>query len=56
LGPEAKLDSNEVFIRLKQSGILVDVTGPRSFRLVLHYGIDDEAVNKTVAAFHTAVQ
>ncbi|MCF6277895.1 MAG: beta-eliminating lyase-related protein, partial [Anaerolineales bacterium] len=32
-------------------GIRIGVTGKRRFRLVLHYQIDDEAVERTVAAF-----
>jgi len=34
----------------KAHGIRIGVTGKRRFRLVLHYWIDDEAVEKTVAA------
>ena len=32
-------------------GIRVGLTGPRSFRLVLHYWINDEDVEKTIDAF-----
>ena len=35
----------------KARGIRIGVTGKRRFRLVLHYWIDDEAVERTVAAF-----
>jgi threonine aldolase len=53
--PEVKPDANDVFEKLKRSGILADVTGQRSFRLVLHYWIDDCGVEKTVAAFGAAL-
>jgi acetylornithine/succinyldiaminopimelate/putrescine aminotransferase len=56
LKPEVKLDASEVFNELKRSGILADMTGQRSFRLVLHYWIDDAGVDKTVAAFDDALQ
>ena len=55
LTPGVELDSNEVFEKLKRRGILADVTGSRSFRLVLHYWIDDTGVEKAIAAFHNAV-
>ncbi|MBT3188098.1 MAG: low-specificity L-threonine aldolase [Anaerolineae bacterium] len=35
----------------KAHGIRIGVTGKHRFRMVLHYWIDDEAVEKTVAAF-----
>jgi threonine aldolase len=56
LTPTVKLGSNEIYERLKRSGVLADVTGSRSFRLVLHYWIDDAGVEKTIAAFRDAVQ
>ncbi|MBE3039229.1 MAG: low-specificity L-threonine aldolase [Chloroflexi bacterium] len=56
LTPEVKSDTSEVIEKLKRRGILAGVTGQRSFRLVLHYWIDDTGVKKTVAAFRAAVQ
>jgi len=56
LTPEVKSDTSEVVEKLKRRGILVGVTGQRSFRLVLHYWIDDTGVEKTVSAFRTAVE
>jgi threonine aldolase len=55
LTPEVKSDISEVEEELKRHGILAGVTGQRSFRLVLHYWIDDTGVEKTVAAFRAAV-
>jgi threonine aldolase len=54
--PEVKSDTSEVIEELKRRGILAGVTGQRSFRLVVHYWIDDIGVEKTVAAFRAAVQ
>lgn len=54
--PEVKSDTSEVIEKLKRRGILAGVTGKRSFRLVLHYWIDDIGVEKTVAAFRAAVE
>jgi threonine aldolase len=56
LAPDVQSDTIEVVEKLKRRGILAGVTGQRSFRLVLHYWIDDIGVEKTVAAFRTAVQ
>jgi threonine aldolase len=56
LTSEVKPDANAIFEKMKQNGILVDVTGPRSFRLVLHYWIDDGGVENTISAFKEAVQ
>jgi threonine aldolase len=44
------LTAGEVEKRMLRQGILVNAVGPRRFRLVTHYWIDDEAVNRTVEA------
>lgn len=56
LTQEVKSTPEEVAEKLKREGILVGVTGPCTFRLVLHYWIDDPGVEKTIAAFQRAVQ
>jgi threonine aldolase len=55
LAPEIKTDIRVIVEKLKEYGILVDETGRRSFRLVLHYWIDDTGVEKTIGAFRTAL-
>lgn len=40
---------------LAAHGIKVDPTGPRHFRLVTHYWIDDQAVQRTVQAFRSVL-
>lgn len=51
LSPEVPLETTQVVERLRQRGILIGVTGPRRFRLVLHYWIDDSGVERAVSAF-----
>ncbi len=48
-------DSTKVEARLKDRGILVGAVGPRRFRLVTHYWIDDAAVERTVEAFSKVI-
>jgi threonine aldolase len=56
LSPEVGLETNDVVEELKRYGILVGLTGHRSFRLVVHYWIDDIGVERTIAAFSKIVQ
>jgi len=46
-----RTSEKEVEAQLKTRGILVHATGPRRFRLVTHYWIDDSAVDTAVEAF-----
>jgi threonine aldolase len=55
LTDDIKKNAAEISEILQQKGVLVDQTGKRSFRLVLHYGIDDAGVASTVTAFSTAL-
>lgn len=56
IGEEIHWNAWELTERLKALGVLVDADGPRRFRLVTHYWIDDAAVEKTVAAFAQALK
>jgi len=56
LTPDVRSSPGEIVEKLGQCGILAGVAGPRSFRLVLHYWIDDAGVERTVEAFSAAVQ
>ena len=51
LGDQVPWEGEEVCARLKERGILVGGAGPRRFRLVMHYWIDDAAVERVVEAF-----
>lgn len=55
LAPDFPLSSSEVGDRMTDLGVRVGVVGQRRFRIVLHYWIDDQAVEKTLEAFRTAL-
>ncbi len=46
------LDGRTFAARLAEQGVKVGVAGPRRFRLVLHYWIDDAGVEQALQAFH----
>ncbi len=48
---EVQLSVNQIVDEMKKCGVLVDWAGPRRFRLVTHYWVDDAGVEKTVKAF-----
>jgi threonine aldolase len=48
---EVKLSVDQIVDEMKKRGVLVDWAGPRRFRLVTHYWVDDAGVEKTVKAF-----
>ncbi len=45
------LTADQIVKEMKQRGVLVDCAGPRRFRLVTHYWVDDAGVERTVKAF-----
>ena len=45
------LSQSRDFEEMKKRGVLVDWAGPRRFRLVTHYWVDDAGVEKTLKAF-----
>jgi threonine aldolase len=51
LNEQISLQAADVAAHLAEEGVLVGVVGPRRFRLVTHYWIDDHAVSTTVEAF-----
>ena len=51
LAPSVRLSTHEVEQALAKEGILVDAVTDRLFRLVTHYWITDEAVEKTIRQF-----
>lgn len=56
LDEQLTIPARELAALLAQKGIKVGITGPRSFRLVTHYWIDDAAVERTVEAFRSTLQ
>jgi len=47
----ASLTAREIGNRLAERGIKVGVVGSQRFRLVTHYGIGDEDIERAIAAF-----
>ena len=50
LRDEVKLSVDQIVEEMKKHGVLVDWAGPRRFRLVTHYWVDDAGVQKTLKA------
>jgi threonine aldolase len=55
LSKDVPLNAQQITQKMKDNGVLVDPENSGRFRLVTHYWIDDEAVEKTVAAFQKAL-
>lgn len=51
LKDEVKLSVEQIVVEMKKRGVLVDWAGPRRFRLVTHYWVDDSGVEKALDAF-----
>ncbi|MBN2676719.1 MAG: low-specificity L-threonine aldolase [Anaerolineaceae bacterium] len=56
LGGDVKRNAAEVAEAIQKQGIRVGVINPRRFRLVTHYWIDDEAVEKVIKAFQAVLK
>ena len=48
---EVNLSVDQIVDEMKKRGVLVDWAGPRRFRLVTHYWVNDAGVDKTLKAF-----
>jgi len=55
LADGTRLTAKEVAQRLAEHSVKVGVVGPQRFRLVTHYWIDDEGVEKALSAFSKAL-
>jgi len=55
LSADVAVNAKEVAARLKDHGVLVGAVGDRRFRMVLHYQVDDEGVQRTLDAFSKAL-
>ena len=55
LSQDVSLTSQQIAEKMKNFGVLVDPENAQRFRLVTHYGIDDDAVERAVAAFQRAL-
>jgi threonine aldolase len=56
LKDEVPLNARQISDGLKARGVLAGVVGPRRFRLVTHYWIDDEAVDRAVRVFQEVLK
>jgi threonine aldolase len=55
LADDVMTNTEQIAERLKKLGVLVDAENARRFRLVTHYWINDEAVEKSISAFKEAL-
>jgi threonine aldolase len=56
LAEDVTVNALQVGEKMKGLGVLVDPENERRFRLVTHYWIDDQAVERTVSAFQKALR
>lgn len=56
LAENVPVNAQQVTQKMKDLGVLVDPENARRFRLVTHYWIEDDAVEKTVSAFKKSLQ
>ncbi|MCE7906689.1 MAG: low-specificity L-threonine aldolase [Anaerolineae bacterium CFX3] len=50
------LSAKEAAEKMKARGVLVGIVGPRQFRLVTHYEIDDDGVDRAASVFAEVLQ
>lgn len=55
LKEDVPLSSAQVAARLAEKGVKVGTVGPRRFRMVTHYWIDDEGIEQTLKAFNQSL-
>jgi threonine aldolase len=55
LSGEVTSNAREITEKMRANGVLVDPENARRFRLVTHYQIDEDAVERTVSAFRMAL-
>ena len=51
LADSVRLSTTQIEQKLEERGVLANASGPRRFRLVTHYWIDDRGAQQAVAAF-----
>jgi threonine aldolase len=52
LADYVSFDEKMICAKMSKHGVLVDWASPRRFRLVTHYWVDDQSVEKTIKAFN----
>ncbi len=56
LADEVRSSVNQIIEEMEKRGVLVDWAGPRRFRLVTHYWVDDAGVEKALQAFEDVLK
>jgi threonine aldolase len=56
LADSISLNAQQVAEKMKDFGVFVDPDDWRRFRLVTHYWVDDDAVEKSISAFKKVLQ
>jgi threonine aldolase len=51
LAETVRISAEQIEQKLKEYGILALASGPRRFRLVTHYGIEDQDIDRAISAF-----
>ena len=55
LSASVSISMRQIAESMKKSGVLIDADDPRRLRLVTHYWIDDDGVEKSISAFREAL-
>ncbi|HPS33632.1 MAG TPA: GntG family PLP-dependent aldolase, partial [Anaerolineaceae bacterium] len=55
LEPEVRQDAAEIVSLLAEQGVLIGATGARTFRLVTHHDVDDEALKACIRGFSRVI-
>lgn len=56
LADDVTINAQQICEKMEARGLLLDAENLRRFRLVVHYWIDDDAVEKTISAFHEILE
>lgn len=56
LADDVTINAQQICEKMEARGLLLDAENSRRFRLVVHYWIDDDAVEKTISAFHEILE
>ena len=56
LADDVNIDSKQICEKVAPMGLLLDAENSRRFRLVTHYWIDDQAVERTLSAFREVLR
>jgi threonine aldolase len=52
LSDDVSINAQQISEKMRKLGILLDAENARRFRLVTHYQINDDAIERTIASFH----